>query len=142
MMQVNSNSELENKYKELERQNKELLEKNDKHWRTEMHYRQLCATMQNKVDKLSTKNDKYDITYFQNKFKDTLNEIQNKYIKPQPQPQADILDEINVAASVEHISTETEIDILDEINMNATVKPLHKSTSQDKNKTFKKFTKH
>ena len=73
MMQVNSNSELETKYKELERQNKELLEKNDKHWRTEMHYRQLCATMQNKVDKLSTKNDKYDITYFQNKLKDTLN---------------------------------------------------------------------
>ena len=54
----------------------------------------------------------------------------------------DILDEIKELASIEHISTESEIDILDEINMNATVKPLHKSTSQDKNKTFKKFIKH
>jgi hypothetical protein len=55
-------------------------------------------------------------------------------------PASDILDEIK---EVNHISTESEIDILDEINMNATVKPLHKSTAQDKNKTFKKIiTKH
>ena len=147
MMQVNSNSELENKYKELERQNKELLEKNDKHFKQEMHYRQLCATMQNKIDKLSNRNDKFDSIYFENKLKDTINEINKVHAKPQ----ADILDrdtrhgsacEINVAASVEHISTETEIDILDEINMNATIKPLNKSTAQDKTKTFKKFTKH
>ena len=54
----------------------------------------------------------------------------------------DILDEIKDLASVNHISTESEIDILDEININATVKPLHKSTSQDKNKSYKKLTKH
>ena len=138
MMQLNNNSELENEYKELERQNKELSEKYDKHFKQEMHYRQLCATMQNKIDKLSNRNDKFDSIYFENKLKDTINEINKVHAKPQ----ADILDEINVAASVERISTETEIDILDEINMNATIKPLHKSTAQDKTKTFKKFTKH
>ena len=137
-MQMNSNSELENKYKELERQNKELSEKYDKHFKQEMHYRQLCATMQNKIDKLSNRNDKFDSIYFENKLKDTINEINKVHAKPQ----ADILDEINVAASVEHISIETEIDILDEINMNATIKPLNKSTAQDKNKKIKSITKH
>ena len=97
--------------------------------------------MQNKVDKLSTKNDKYDSFYFENKLKDTINDIQNKYIKQQPHA-SDILDEIKDLASVNHISTESEIDILDEINMNATIKPLHKSTAQDKNKSYKKLTKH
>jgi len=71
-----------------------------------------------------------------------MEQLKNSLLKTK-QPQAsDILDEIKELASVNHISTESEIDILDEINMNATVKPLHKSTAQDKTKTFKKFTKH
>ena len=99
--------------------------------------------MQNKIDKLSNRNDKYDNIYFENKLEDTLKEINSKFLELQPQPPAsDILDKIKEQASVNHISTESEIDILDEINMNATVKPLHKSTAQDKNKTFKKITKH
>jgi hypothetical protein len=139
-MQMNNNSELENKYKELERQNKELSEKYDKHRKQEMHYRQLCAAMQNKIDKLSNRNDKYDNIYFENKLEATLKEINNEFLELQPQPPAsEILDEIK---KHNHISTESEIDILDEINMNATIKPLNKSTAQDKNKTFKKLTKH
>jgi hypothetical protein len=71
-----------------------------------------------------------------------MEQLKNSLLKTK-QPQAsDILDEIKELASVNHISTESEIDILDEINMNATIKPLHKSTAQDKTKTFKKFTKH
>ena len=132
------NIELKMQLEAMKLQNQELLEKKDKHWKQEMHYRQLCATMQNKIDKLSTKNDKFDSIYFENKLKDTINEINKVHAKPQ----ADILDEIKELASVNHISTESEIDILDEINMNATIKPLHKSTTQDKTKTFKKFTKH
>jgi len=70
-----------------------------------------------------------------------MEQLKNKLTTQQPHA-SDILDEIKELASVNHISTESEIDILDEINMNATVKPLHKSTAQDKTKTFKKFTKH
>jgi hypothetical protein len=70
-----------------------------------------------------------------------MEQLKNKLTTQQPHA-SDILDEIKGQASVNHISTESEIDILDEINMNATVKPLHKSTAQDKTKTFKKFTKH
>jgi hypothetical protein len=132
------NLELKMQLEAMKLQNQELLEKKDKHFKQEMHYRQLCATMQNKVDKLSNKNDKFDIEYFENKLKNTINEINNNHTKSQP-PASDILDEIKGQASVNHISTESEIDILDEINMNATVKPLHKSTAQDKTKTFKKF---
>ncbi len=70
-----------------------------------------------------------------------MEQLKNKLTTQQPHA-SDILDEIKELASVNHISTESEIDILDEINMNATIKPLHKSTAQDKTKTFKKFTKH
>ena len=71
-----------------------------------------------------------------------IEQLKASLLKSKQPHAADILDEIKGQASIEHISTETEIDILDEINMNATIKPLHKSTTQDKNKTFKKFTKH
>ena len=71
-----------------------------------------------------------------------MEQLKSALLKSKQPHVSDILDEINVAASVEHISTETEIDILDEINMNATIKPLHKSTAQDKNKKFKSITKH
>ena len=68
-----------------------------------------------------------------------MEQLKASLLKPHA---ADILDEIKGLAVVEHISTESEIDILDEINMNATIKPLHKSTAQDKNKSYKKLTKH
>ena len=71
-----------------------------------------------------------------------MEQLKASLLKTKQPHAADILDEIKGLAVVEHISTETEIDILDEINMNATIKPLHKSTTQDKTKTFKKFTKH
>ena len=127
------NIELKMQLEAMKVKNQELSEKYDKHFKQEMHYRQLCATMQNKIDKLSNRNDKFDSIYFENKLKDTINEINKVHAKPQA---ADILDEIKELASVNHISTESEIDILDEINMNATIKPLHKSTAQDKTKTF------
>jgi P4 family phage/plasmid primase-like protien len=83
-----------------------------------------------------------------------MDRLKDLLLNTKQPPASDILDKIkeqphsgswslrDEQASVNHISTESEIDILDEINMNATVKPLHKSTAQDKNKNFKKLTKH
>jgi hypothetical protein len=71
-----------------------------------------------------------------------MDRLKDLLLNTKQPPASDILDKIKEQASVNHISTESEIDILDEINMNATVKPLHKSTAQDKNKNFKKLTKH
>ena len=130
------NIELKMQLEAMKVKNQELSEKYDKHFKQEMHYRQLCATMQNKIDKLSNRNDKFDSIYFENKLKDTINEINKVHAKPQA---ADILDEIKELAVVEHISTETEIDILDEINEVAVVKTLSKSTSKDKSKKYKSF---
>ena len=142
------NIELKMQLEAMKVKNQELSEKYDKHFKQEMHYRQLCATMQNKIDKLSNRNDKFDSIYFENKLKDTINEINKVHAKPQA---ADILDEIkeqprsgswslrDELAVVEHISTETEIDILDEINEVAVVKTLSKSTSKDKSKKYKSF---
>jgi hypothetical protein len=67
-----------------------------------------------------------------------MEQLKNALTTKQPLA-VDILDEIKGQASVNHISTETEIDILDEINEVAVVKTLSKSTSKDKSKKYKSF---
>jgi predicted RNase H-like nuclease (RuvC/YqgF family) len=79
-----------------------------------------------------------------------MEQLKNKLTTQQPHA-SDILDEIkeqpqggswslrDELASVNHISTESEIDILDEINEVAVVKTLSKSTSKDKSKKYKSF---